>query len=341
MASFGVRRNPPVPRPMRRLVRTSSNDALSCPGVDLGTLPRRIREHGCRRHCYSGRSSAIGPTRLDRRHRTQSGCAPCATFVAERGCREICDWSIMRPNAHPCAEVKSSRARAPCFAGGEFSAATVMRNDAQPNYSKRFRTAYGHDRSIAGPPCYTSSTTSPAPPIDRRRIAGSPLTVASVVGRRLPEFPRFANRVKSCVAQARTPDLSSATTPYIGRCSKLAPTTAVRLHALTRYPDRIAAAYGRHRARVATLRLSSTTKSSARTARPHRDAQSPVTVPKSKATTNGLDQVPASLPDVSPLGSDSAALRYEFRQEKQSRTHRQVARAKKCTPIAQRLDHST
>lgn len=295
---------------MRRLVRTSSNDALSCPGVDLGTLPRRIREHGCRRHCYSGRSSAIGPTRLDRRHRTQSGCAPCATFVAERGCREICDWSIMRPNA-------------------------------QPNYSKRFRTAYGHDRSIAGPPCYTSSTTSPAPPIDRRRIAGSPLTVASVVGRRLPEFPRFANRVKSCVAQARTPDLSSATTPYIGRCSKLAPTTAVRLHAPTRYPDRIAAAYGRHRARVATLRLSSTTKSSARTARPHRDAQSPVTVPKSKATTNGLDQVPASLPDVSPLGSDSAALRYEFRQEKQSRTHRQVARAKKCTPIAQRLDHST
>ena len=80
------------------------------------------------------------------------------------------------------AELESSRARGPVNARCEFSRATVLRPVAQPQYSTRFRAAYGHLRSAAGPPRRTSSTMSQAPRTERHRHGELPIPVTCFTG---------------------------------------------------------------------------------------------------------------------------------------------------------------
>ena len=68
------------------------------------------------------------------------------TFGTERSRREFFDSSIMRTDSQSRAEIEYPRARVPYIAGCELSAATVLRNAAQPNYSNRCPTAYGSQR---------------------------------------------------------------------------------------------------------------------------------------------------------------------------------------------------
>ena len=103
-----------------------------------------------------------------------------ATFVAERGCREIRDSSPVRTHAQSRAELESPRARVPYMAGREFSLATVLLGSAQTDYWKCFLGAYGSHRLRAEAPHRTSRTKSPAPPSDRRRYVELPTTITSV-----------------------------------------------------------------------------------------------------------------------------------------------------------------
>ena len=71
-------------------------------------------------------TSAAAP----RRAGFDSRSAGAETFVAERRWGDFCDSSPVRARAQSCAEIESPRARGPCTAGCEFSAATVLRDDA-------------------------------------------------------------------------------------------------------------------------------------------------------------------------------------------------------------------
>ena len=110
----------------------------------------------------------------------------------------MCDGSIICAVAQSCAEIESPPARAPSAAGREFSPATVLRADAQAEYSMHFRPAYGPHRSRTGAPRRTSSTKFPAPCNARRRNAELPITVTSVTGARRRVF------VDSSLTRTRT-----------------------------------------------------------------------------------------------------------------------------------------
>ena len=97
---------------------------------------------------------------------------------------------------HPCehlrslrADLESSHARVLLIAGWELSPVTVLRAAAQTRYSRRFRSAYGSDRSRADLPHRTSTTKSSAPPTHRRRDVELPITVASAAATVSAEIP--------------------------------------------------------------------------------------------------------------------------------------------------------
>ena len=96
-------------------------------------------------------------------------------------------------------------ARVVLTARGEFAPATVVRNIAQTNYSKRFRAAYGPHRSTDEALHRTSSTKSLAPFTERRGDAELQLGVASVPQRRRGDFGSPSTRLglSECLERAR------------------------------------------------------------------------------------------------------------------------------------------
>ena len=117
---------------------------------------------------------------------------------------DFADSPNVRTHAPSRAELKSSRARGPNTARGEFAPATVMRNIAQTNYSKRFRAAYGPHRSTDEALHRTSSTKSLAPFTERRGDAELQLGVASVPQRRRGDFGSPSTRLglSECLERA-------------------------------------------------------------------------------------------------------------------------------------------
>ena len=107
------------------------------------SIHRRLRQTD-RRNRVSGVAWATSAVHSER-DRVDVGphSTGFATFVAGRRRGEFCASSHMRKHAQSRAEIESSRARVPYTAGCEFSAATGVRAPAQPEYSKRFRGAYG------------------------------------------------------------------------------------------------------------------------------------------------------------------------------------------------------
>ena len=150
--------------------------------------------------------------------------------------------SPARTHAQSRADLDSFRAWGPHMARGDFSAATMMRNAAQPNYSERFPTAYGPDCSRTDAPHRPPGTKTPVLSTDCRRDVGPPLTVASVAGTRRREFfdpPHVRTR-----AQPRAGiEPLRARAPYFTTCG-FSSAPALRAPALQSLPARSLTDFG-------------------------------------------------------------------------------------------------
>ena len=124
----------------------------------------------------------------------------------------------------------------------EFSAATMMRNAAQPNYSERFPAAYGPHCSRTNAPHRPTGTKSPVQSTDCRRDVGPPLTVASVAGTRRREFFDRSHVRTNAQARAEIEPLR-ARAPYVATCG-FSSATGLLVPALQSLPARSLADYG-------------------------------------------------------------------------------------------------
>ena len=143
-----------------------------------------------------------------------------ATFGADTKHPELVESPVVRTHAQSRAELESPRARVPYLAGYEYSAATVLPAHAQAKYSKRFRAAYGRDRSKAEAPHRTSSTRSPASLTDQHRDAELPSALKSVADRSRRDTIQSVTPAKGCPVHKQRSDTLGAMNPHAEQQSR-------------------------------------------------------------------------------------------------------------------------
>ena len=122
--------------------------------------------------------------------------------------------------------------------------------------------------------------------------------------RRCGDFVDSSERANICAEPAQTSDASSATTRCIGR-SELAPTTAVPVHAQTKYSKRVRDAYGYHRSTPGRPPRTSITRSPPLPTERPRNAEWPHLIGTLQDSTDDPHQrthtFPTNIPLTAPL----------------------------------------
>ena len=175
------------------------------------------------------------------------------------------------------------------------------------------RAAAHEPRGCGWRPIDGSRTHESAPP---RATRHAPITTF-LAGTRCGDFVDSVKRANICAVHTQTSDAPGAANPYIGRF-ELAPTTAVRAHAQTKYSTRFRDAYGLHRPRAGALHCSSTTESSVpRKAKPHTAGLRLSVTSLARPNDSHLQTIP-SFSTETLSKPNCAGPRHEGRQEKRS-----------------------